>query len=247
MLQTGWMRPFLRYAVDALLPRRCVVCRRTVPPNNSDAICTDCWSAVVRIEEPWCPVCGSPFQSKSSLSHSPTHRCGTCREAPPSFTKAVSAVVYESVLANAIRQWKYRKQVALMPLLGALLGPALETLPPVDAVLPVPLHPRRLRQREFNQSLLLAAWVSRRLARPLLPDALRRIRWTDPQITLDREQRRKNVRGAFTVRDPSLVAGRRVILVDDVYTTGATVDECARVLNRAGTEAVYVLTLARMV
>ena len=85
------------------------------------------------------------------------------------------------------------------------------------------------------------------MARPLLPDALQRIRWTAPQITLDREQRRKNVRGAFAVRDPSLVAGRRVILVDDVYTTGATVDECARVLNRAGTEAVYVLTLARMV
>ncbi len=134
-----------------------------------------------------------------------------------------------------------------MPILGTLLGPALDTLPPVDAVLPVPLYPRRLRQREFNQSLLLAAWVSRRLERPLLPDALRRIRWTEPQITLDREQRRKNVRGAFAVRHPNLVAGQRVILVDDVYTTGATVNECARVLGGAGTEAVYVVTLARMV
>ena len=241
------MRLFLRYALDALLPRRCVVCRRAVPPNESEPICTDCWGAVVRIKEPRCPVCGSPFQSEAALSHSPTHRCGDCHEAPPAFTQAVSAGVYEGVLADAIRQWKYRKHVVLMPILGALLGQALDTLPPADAVLPVPLHPTRLREREFNQSLLLAAWVSRRLARPLLPDALRRIRWTEPQITLDRGQRRKNVRGAFAVRNPNLVAGRRVILVDDVYTTGATVNECARVLGRAGTEAVYVLTLARMV
>ena len=205
-----------------------------------------CWAAIARIEGPQCPVCGSPFRSDAALSHSPTHRCGTCRETPPSFTQAVSAGRYEGVLAEAIRGCKYRNIVKLIPALSPLLRPVLDALPAADAVVPVPLHPRRLRQRGFNQSLLLAAWVSRSVERPLWPDALRRIRWTESQITLDRAQRRSNVRGAFKVRRPGQVAGRRVLLVDDVYTTGATANECARVLRRAGAEEVYVVTLARM-
>jgi ComF family protein len=159
----------------------------------------------------------------------------------------VSAGLYEGVLAEAIRGCKYRHIVKLIPALSPLLRPALDALPAADAVVPVPLHPRRLRQRGFNQSLLLAAWVSRSVERPLWPDALQRIRWTESQITLDRAQRRSNVRGAFRVRRPGQVAGRRVLLVDDVYTTGATANECARVLRRAGAEEVYVVTLARMI
>src|SRR3990170_3366983 len=194
------MRAFVRYALDALFPRRCAVCRRAVPANESGAICGMCWAAIARIEGPQCPVCGSPFRSDAALSHSPTHRCGACRETPPSFTQAVSAGLYDGVLAEAIRGCKYRSLVKLIPAL-----------------------------------------------RPLWPDALQRIRWTDSQITLDRAQRRSNVRGAFRVRRPRQVAGRRVILVDDVYTTGATANECARVLRGAGAEEVYVVTLARMV
>ncbi len=240
------MLAFVRYALDALFPRRCAVCRRAIPSSESGAICGTCWTAIARIEGPQCPVCGSPFRSDAALSHSPTHRCGACREAPPSFTRAVSAGLYEGVLAEAIRGCKYRNIVKLIPALSPLLRPALDALPAADAVVPVPLHPRRLRQRGFNQSLLLAAWVSRSVERPLWPDALRRIRWTEPQITLDRAQRRSNVRGAFRVRRPRQVKGRRVILVDDVYTTGATANECARVLRGAGAEEVYVVTLARM-
>jgi ComF family protein len=240
------MRTFLRHALDTLLPRRCLVCRRAVSASESGALCPGCWCAIVRIEGPQCPVCGNPFRSEASLSHSPTHRCGDCRDAPPAFTRAASAGLYEGVLADAIRRCKYRKQVTLIPTLGALLDPVIQTIPPVDAVLPVPLHPSRLRAREFNQSLLLAAWVSRRLGRPLLPDALRRLRWTEPQTTLTRAQRRANVRGAFAVRHPKPVTGRRLLLVDDVYTTGATANECARVLRKAGAAEVYVVTLARM-
>ena len=209
-------------------------------------MCGGCWNGITRIEEPWCPSCGAPYRSEAALSHSPSHRCGLCRDDPPAFTMAISAGVYEGVLADAIRRLKYHKQVRLARALSALLDPVLERVPPVDAVMPVPLHPARLREREFNQSLHFAAWVSRRLHRPLLLDALRRIRETAPQITLDRNQRRKNVRRAFMVRNPRTIAGRRVILVDDVYTTGATVNECAGVLRAAGASAVYVVTVARM-
>jgi ComF family protein len=150
------------------------------------------------------------------------------------------------VLADAIRRCKYQKQVDLVSVLGELLDPVLQTLPPVDAVLAVPLHVRRLRQREFNQSLRIAAWVAQRLKRPLWPDVLRRIRWTDPQTTLDRVDRKANVRRAFAVRDNAVVAGRTLALVDDVYTTGATVNECARALRSAGANDVYVVTVAHM-
>jgi ComF family protein len=149
-------------------------------------------------------------------------------------------------LADAIRRCKYHQQVHLVSVLGELLDPVLRSLPPVDAVLAVPLHVRRLRQREFNQSLRIAAWVAQRLDRPLWPDILYRARWTPPQTTLDRAQRRTNVRRAFEVRKPDVVSGRRLVLVDDVYTTGATVNECARALRAAGASDVYVVTVARM-
>lgn len=200
-----------------------------------------------RIEGPRCSLCGVPFDSEAAISHSPTHRCGTCRESPPSFTQAVAAGVFSGVLADAIRRCKYHQQVHLVPVLGELLDPVLRALPPVDAVVAVPLHPRRLRQREFNQSLRIAAWVATRLDRPLWPDVLRRVRWTPPQTTLDRAQRRSNVRRAFEVRTPSVVSGHRLALVDDVYTTGATVNDCARALRAAGAGDVYVVTVARMV
>ncbi len=116
----------------------------------------------------------------------------------------------------------------------------------LDVVLPVPLHPIRLRQREFNQSLLLAHELSRELRLPLLFDILERNRWTRPQVELDGEERRKNVRKAFSIKRPEQIERLRVLLIDDVYTTGATVNECARVLKKAGAKAVHVLTLARM-
>jgi len=233
--------------LDAVLPRRCLVCRRGVTAQEPGVICGGCWNGIIRIDGPRCPSCGVPFRSDAALSHSPSHRCGLCREDPPAFTMAISAGVYEGVLADAIRRLKYHKQVRLARALSALLDPVLDLVPPADAVLAVPLHPARLREREFNQALHLAAWVSRRLQRPLLPDSLRRIRETTPQTTLDRKHRLKNVRRAFAVRNPHAVAGLRMILVDDVYTTGATVNECADVLRAAGAGAVYVVTLARMV
>jgi ComF family protein len=158
----------------------------------------------------------------------------------------VAAGLYEGPLADAIRGCKYHRQVDLIVVLADLLDGALDTLPAVDAVVPVPLHVRRLRQREFNQSLRIGAHVARRLKRPLWPDALRRTRWTAPQITLDRAHRQANVRRAFLVRRPQAVAGRRLLLVDDVYTTGATVNECAKTLRAAGAAEVYVVTLARL-
>jgi len=240
------MRALVRSALDATLPRRCGICGRGLSAGEGRAICSPCWGAIPRIEGARCALCGVPFGSAAATSESPTHRCGPCRESPPLYTQAVSAGVYTGVLADAIRRCKYHRQPHLVAVLGELLEPVVRAFPSVNAVIAVPLHVRRLRQREFNQSLRIAAWVARRLDRPLWPDMLRRTRWTAPQTTLDRTQRRSNVRRAFAVRNPDAVAGCRLLLVDDVYTTGATVNECTRALRAAGATDVYVVTVARM-
>jgi ComF family protein len=181
------------------------------------------------------------------LSHSPDHQCGDCREKPPKFDRAVSAAVYENALAEAIHLFKYSKKANWSRPLGRLLCTRVADFGKLDVILPVPLHSKRLRQREFNQSLLLAREVSLASGIPLQVDNLRRMRWTLPQIELNGDERRKNVRGAFEVIRPDRVQDQSVLLIDDVYTTGATVNECARVLKRAGAETVNVLTVARMV
>ena len=142
---------------------------------------------------------------------------------------------------------KYRGKVSLAKSLGQLMLAALPVAVEIDLVIPVPLHPSRLREREFNQSLLLADQVAKHLGRPLSFTNLVRTAPSEPQSTLSRKERMKNLRRAFAVRRPESIARKRVLLIDDVLTTGTTVNECAKVLRTAGAEAVFVLTLARTV
>jgi ComF family protein len=149
------------------------------------------------------------------------------------------------VLEQAIRLYKYRGHPTLAAPLAKLALVWRERMPPADLIVPVPLHPARLRQREFNQALLVADHLAQALQVPLSCEHLVRIRATRPQTELDRAERTRNVRHAFAVRHSPELEDRRVLLVDDVLTTGATVNECARALRRAGAASVTVLTLAR--
>jgi ComF family protein len=154
--------------------------------------------------------------------------------------------VYEGVMREAVHLFKYRRRTALGRRLMDRLASSLPALPPSDGVLPVPLHPSRLREREFNPALLLARILAGREGVPLFPDLLIRTRPTPPQMALHRRERRKNVRHAFAVNANADVSGLRWLLVDDVLTTGATVNECARILKRNGAAEVTVVTLARV-
>ncbi len=194
-----------------------------------------------------CPGCGHPFASEQSLAASPTHRCAACRESPPSFDAARSYGPYGGALAQALHRLKYLGDEAMAVPLGRRMARAAAGLPCPEIIVPVPLHPTRLREREFNQSNLLAAEIGRILEIPSRDGILLRTRWTDPQVALDRRERAKNLRGAFAVSRPDPVSGRSVLLVDDVYTTGATARECAATLKRAGAAFVSVLTLARTI
>ena len=234
-----------RFLLHLILPARCRTCRRDLRDEANPFFCRDCWETVSRIDGPCCPRCGKPFASAAALSHSPGHLCGDCRERLPHFDQAVAAGWYEGVLAEAIHLFKYRGKTLLARPLGDLLLAEIKRFPKADVLVPVPLHPSRLREREFNQALLLCDYVGAESGHPVVPDALERVRVTPPQIGLSHEDRRRNVRKAIVPKRPERFEGKRLVLIDDVFTTGATVNECARALKRGGAESVFVLTVAR--
>ncbi|GIW54250.1 MAG: amidophosphoribosyltransferase [Nitrospiraceae bacterium] len=237
----------VRRTLNALLPVECAVCRTSLTDDPVPFFCRRCWSAIEPFHGPSCPRCHQPFPSVVSLRHSPTHLCGACRKTKPAYTEAWSLYPYVPPLQEAIRLFKYGGKVTLVDALAELLIRALPETPAFDFVMPVPLHPTRLREREFNQSLLLAERLSRRLRIPLSFTNLVRVRATEAQTRLRRSARLKNLRRAFQVQQPQEVAGKRVLLIDDVWTTGTTINECAKALRKVGAGDVFALTLARAV
>jgi ComF family protein len=186
----------------------------------------------------------------SGPPHTKEFLCGACRRRAPGFDYARSAARYEDVMREALHAFKFRGRQALAAPLGELMVEATEGGLPVGVptlVVPVPLHPRRQRERGFNQASLLARRVGRAWRVPVRDDALVRAVATPSQTELDAPARRANVRGAFRVRRPDAVAGHHVLLVDDILTTGATLSECARCLREGGAATVGALTVARVV
>jgi ComF family protein len=239
--------PFLRKLLHVIFPTACAVCQKPLWEDPVPFFCRQCWDKLQPIPRPVCPRCGRPFASSIALDYSPTHQCGTCRTRPLALTQTWSLFPYQTPLKEAIALFKYRGKLSLAkPLAQALIG-ALPDLPAVDGIIPVPLHPQRLREREYNQSLLLADRLSHQTGIPLLLASLIRSRPTAPQTSLSKKDRLKNLRGAFSVTKPVHIQGKRILLVDDVFTTGTTLHECAKTLRRAGSNHIYGLTLARMI
>ena len=231
-------------AVDVVLPPSCLVCN--APVGDSGALCPDCWTRVSFIGRPCCARCGLPF----AIEAAPDAVCGDCARTPPAYDRARAAFLYEGAGRELILAFKMADRSWVAPRLAAWLHrAAAPLLPDADLVVPVPLHRWRLLARRFNQAAVLAGLMAREANVVAVPDLLVRTRRTPPQTRLSGTARRRNVRGAFAVR-PSrahLVAGRSILLVDDVLTTGATVSACARALRKAGAARVDVATLARVV
>jgi ComF family protein len=238
----------VRASVLALLyPQRCLGCKALIEPEES--FCTVCRKFILPIESPLCVCCGIPFATASG----PDHLCGRCQARPLGFRQARSWALYQSgdtphPLSQAIQNFKYHRNLSVgktLAGLGVVHFPLEDQA--YDLIVPVPLHPDRLRWRGFNQSLILARAIGCARQLKVDPFLLERIRPTVPQTQLSASERRANVRGAFAVVAPERLEEKRVLLVDDVYTSGATVEECAKVLYRAGAEVVDVFTLARAV
>jgi ComF family protein len=238
------MAPWWHAPIDFFFPPRCSFCGEPREGLIPAGVCSACLGHFRRVAPPRCPRCGVGFASDVGEDH----LCSDCLGGNGHFTKARALAHYEGILPEIISRFKYRGDSRLAKPLGDLLADYEDpdfSFRDYRLVVPVPLHPRRLRRRGFNQSLLLARRISRRYSLPLNFTALRRIRATAPQTELSGAERQKNIRGAFAVFHEKTIAEKTILLIDDVFTTGATVEECAKVLLKAGARQVDVLTLAR--
>ncbi len=232
-----------RLALDVALPTLCISCRE---PVSGEGVCAACWTQLSFIAPPYCERLGIPFV----YDPGPGLLSMEAIAAPPSYRRARAAVRYDDAAKPLVHGLKYQDRTDLAPVMGRWMARAgSELLADADLLAPVPLHWRRAFSRRFNQSGALAAAVSRISGVPMAPLALARLKPTRQQVGLSRSERAKNVQGAFQVlpAQKASVAGRRIILVDDVLTSGATVEACARALLRAGAADVDVLVFARVV
>jgi len=227
--------PFL----SLLYPPRCLLCRTL---GEASGLCRDCAAQIAPVPSPWCRRCGQSIGDAETCFH--------CHLRLPAFACARAMGQYDGVLRALIHRFKYRDRPQLAEPLGILLADfariqssSLHDLC-FDALLPVPMHPVRQRLRGYNQSDRLARVVARELGLPLETQMLTRPRATRPQVGLTGDARRINLRAAFAVPHPELVSGKTLLIVDDVTTTGSTLDACAATLQAAGATAVYALALA---
>jgi ComF family protein len=230
--------------LDLLYPRNCQFCEQPLTATEPGVVCTNCLAGVKWIEPPFCERCALPFAGTVSGPFA----CGHCQDLVLHFRRAVAGCRAQGIVRDCIHRFKYDRQLYYGPHLAEWLvtaGRRWIDWPAVDAIVPVPLHPRKQRERQFNQAESLAAAAERAFRKPVLRGSLDRIKDTPTQTALDARARRANLRDAFVVRRPETVAGQRLVLVDDVFTTGATLDACAKVLRRAGATDIIVLTVAR--
>jgi ComF family protein len=239
-----WCTAAGRRLLDSVLPPLCLGCNEIVAEPG--ALCATCWPGFSFIAAPMCMRCGVPFAEHIGDGA----QCGACLRRPPRYLRARAALVYDDRSKRLVLPFKHGDRTDMAKSCGRWMARAgHELLAEADLVAPVPLHWRRLFTRRYNQALLLARSVARHGGRPVVPDLLHRARWTGSQAGLKADERRTNVRRAFEInaRWAGKVRGKAVVLVDDVLTTGATVEACTLALQRAGARHVDVLTLARVV
>jgi ComF family protein len=228
-------------AVSLLYPATCTICGKNVPA--SEYLCDECTGKLTRIVAPFCRTCSEPFEGSISSAFI----CANCTHRTIDFDAAVAAYRGRGIVREVIHQFKYARQIHLRHLVVRWLRAALddERLQDCnfDLIVPVPLHPTRERERGFNQASLLSESLAQTSIRS--QRVLERVRYTTTQTALDRSERTENLRNAFRLRKNADVRGLRVLLIDDVLTTGSTLSECARVLKRAGAISVHAATAAR--
>ena len=229
---------------DILFPPQCPECGTVLTHDREYPFCPECLSTISFTASPLCTSCGLPFTETEGANH----LCEDCILSKPPFSIARSLGKYETALLNTIHLFKYHGKISVGENLGGMMAKACYDSLAIEnysLIIPVPLHPKRLRERGFNQSLILARQISKMFSIPLDFIALRRKISTEAQVNLSGRQRMANVRGAFEVADRSRIEGKKILLIDDVYTTGSTAKECSKILMKSGAKEVAVLTLAR--
>lgn len=229
--------------LDQLLPPRCLSCGTSV--QDTGLICSDCWKGLAFLQGPACDCCGYPFDFDAFAEQS---LCGACQIKRPPYLRARAALRYDDGSRQMIISFKHGDRTEYAELFSQLMNQASHSLSLTGVIVaPVPLHKKRLRRRRYNQAALMAKYFADKKSLAYAPDLIMRAKHTPPQEG-NYGRRKRNVAGAFTVKEKyeSQIKGRDILLIDDVYTTGATVSSCAAVLRRAGASSVQILTLARV-
>lgn len=239
------LKRFLNNFINIVYPKHCFICHDRLKSNALDNIvCMDCWSKIKKNIPPFCNRCGRHMESNQILKNI----CGKCQRINLTFDRAFSPCLYEGALKEMIHQFKYSGKDYLGHTLSRLLINFIKDynldLKLFDLIMPMPLHQRKLREREFNQARILSDFVASEFDIKLSKNHLVRIRDTSTQTDLNDEQRWRNVKDAFIVKQESELKRKNILLIDDVLSTGATCSEAARVLKNAGCGIVFVLTLA---
>ena len=229
-------------ALDLAIPPRCLSCGGLAEAQGS--LCSNCWDAITFLGPPACVRCGQPFDVDAGEAAI----CGRCLLDPPRYRRARAVFRYDGASKGLVLGFKHADRTGRAPYFARWMARAgADLLAEADLIVPVPLHPWRLFLRKYNQSALLANGLADLSGVPCCPDALARVRHTPKQGAMGRRQRRANLHGAIRLKRADKVRGRHILLVDDVLTSGATVEECVRVLQSGGASAVDVITLARVV
>lgn len=220
--------------LNFLFPPVCAYCKKV-----GTLLCAECRADIVWITEPICEICGQPLAKTQDT-------CGLCARRTLPLQQVRTAVLFQEPVQTLIHQFKYENTFALGQILADIMGQAWpHWQQPIERIIPIPLHKERYRQRGYNQSELLARWLARQLQIPLDTNVLQRIRYTQPQVQLSTKERHLNVADAFAVSDNGHIQGQHLLLIDDVFTTGATLSAATRVLLEAGAGAVSGYCLAR--
>ena len=236
---------FLSEISDVVFPPLCIGCSHVLRHEEEKVFCKTCRKDIHYLTGSHCPVCGTLFPD----SPAGNHLCGSCLEESPRYTIARAALMYDGIVLDAIHQFKYSQNLAFGQALAKIF--AGFDFPDIDwhrydVIVPVPLHIRRLRSRGFNQSLILARALGERHKIRVDFSLLKRRKFTLTQTGLNKKERELNIKGVFEVTCPQKAKAKNILLIDDVFTTGATINECAKTLKKSGAACVAALTLARV-
>lgn len=236
-------KSFLDSVQELVFPSCCLHCEKQLPLRDLPLFCDDCLSMINPITAPQCLCCGSPFQAGQD------HLCGLCVKNHYHFDLARAAVRYKEPVPSLVSTLKFKGELTGLATLAHLARhcSGIHDLSEPDMILPVPLHKRRLRERLFNQSTLIAQACFPENKNMIFSDVLERLRHTEPQTGLSGKDRRRNLSRAFCLRGSKSIKNKNILLVDDVFTTGSTVNECAKVLRKAGAKRIEVFTVARVI
>lgn len=233
--------------VNFVFPAQCIICKTFI--ENNDGICFECLNEIEFISDPKCAYCGYPFEIKFPESgKNKLYVCPRCLKSKPKFDKCVSVVRYNDASKKIILPFKHADKTNYAKIMGRMMASTVSPfIEKVDFIVPVPIHLKRMLKRKYNQSALLSNVISSITGKPALFNTLIRTSFKESQGHLSIKDRKLNVSGAFSVKNPFKIKGKNILIIDDVFTTGATINECAKVLKSAGARRIFVVTFARVV